>query len=324
MTAEPDHLDVVQKTPVESFEQSGMAMAGKGEIHELDTPAEAAQAQAATGEPGVVPPATEPAANGAYAAAATNTADVEKVEPVAPSTTSGEHNSASQPVIDAGSPAAPSHSAIYCDWFADADDIWHISVPSNPEKKLTVRHCVGMAYIQVVLQAHPRALSPTQVQSLAGNENRTASASFAVRPALNSLTGMNESDRLSNIDDYRSPQDAIDSQARREIGERLNSLKQQRAEAERNNDQAQIDFVNRESEEIEKFLNRASGLGGRSRKLPGSQTRSNDAVRTGIRRAIKEYISKKDAAAGQYLKTHIRTGREISYSGPEVVWKFSK
>lgn len=214
------------------------------------------------------------------------------------------------PLTTAPAPT-PSPSASRCNWYKEEGGVWHISLPPNPDKSLHVKDSIGMAYIQAVLRASPKELSPTQVQALAGN-NIPSEAAF-----------LDESQRFSDSDHFEVPEYAIEKEGLRKFHDTLEMIVRELEELG-DSDPARVEELKEQRENIQERLKAVMGRGGRSRKLSSPQTRSYDTVRRGIKRAIDD-ISECDAVAGKFMEIHIRrTGWRFSYTGAEVAWKLSK
>ena len=111
--------------------------------------------------------------------------------------------------------------------------------------------------------------------------------------------------------------DVLDEQARREYRQRIEGLQQELEQAEADNDPARSEPARRELDALIEHLAKATGLGGRSRKLGHTAERARSAVTWRIRSAIKK-ISAAHPRLGHHLANSIRTGTFCVYS-PESV-----
>jgi len=108
----------------------------------------------------------------------------------------------------------------------------------------------------------------------------------------------------------------LDEQAKREYRRRIEDLQQELEQAEANNDPARSEPARIELDAVIDELARATGLGGRSRKMGDAAERARSAVTWRIRSAIKK-ISAAHPHLGQHLSNSIRTGNFCVYS-PET------
>jgi hypothetical protein len=212
-------------------------------------------------------------------------------------------------------PKASSAPVGHCKWYKDAGNVWHVSLPPDPDKELCEQDYVGFGYIHVVLREHPNELLAYQVQSLV-----TTKSSGAL-PFVGADEGWAKENRPDDgFSDFETTQLILDKTEKSKIKSKLKDIEAGLAKADRNHDQAQILLWKTERENILEFLNRARGKGKRPRRMKTPHGLACDAVRNGIVRAIDK-IEKRDAAAGQFLRKNIKTGWKVSYIGPEVDWK---
>lgn len=106
--------------------------------------------------------------------------------------------------------------------------------------------------------------------------------------------------------------DVLDSQARREIGRRIEELTQELEEAESTNDVGRIDRARSELDALTENLAGALGLGGRARKLGDAVERARSATTWRIRSAIRR-VAAAHPELGQHLDHSIRTGVLCTY-----------
>ena len=110
--------------------------------------------------------------------------------------------------------------------------------------------------------------------------------------------------------------EVLDSQARREYRRRIEELQGELEQAESDNDVARSDRVRVELDAVIDELAKATGLGGRSRKMGDPAERARTAVTWRIRSAIKK-IASAHPRLGQHLSNSIRTGNFCVYM-PEI------
>lgn len=107
--------------------------------------------------------------------------------------------------------------------------------------------------------------------------------------------------------------DVLDEQARRSYRERLREIENELAEAESANDAGRAEQLEEEKEQLLAEMRKATGLGGRSRKMGDTAERARTAVTWRIRHAIKKLESAHPALA-RHLGHSIKTGVFCSYA----------
>jgi len=109
------------------------------------------------------------------------------------------------------------------------------------------------------------------------------------------------------------PDEVLDKQARRDYRRRIEELQREIEQAESDNDLARSEPARQELDVLIDELVKATGLGGRSRKMAHSAERARTAVTWRIRSAIKK-IAAAHPRLGQHLSNSIRTGNFCVYS----------
>ncbi|MCA9666771.1 MAG: hypothetical protein KC503_14325, partial [Myxococcales bacterium] len=104
----------------------------------------------------------------------------------------------------------------------------------------------------------------------------------------------------------------LDEQAREAYRERVGQLREDIAEAERNNDAGHLERARQELRFIEQELARAVGLGGRARRANSDAERARVNVQRRLRDAVKR-IAEQHAELGRHLERSLRTGAYCSY-----------
>jgi len=115
-----------------------------------------------------------------------------------------------------------------------------------------------------------------------------------------------------------SRHDMLDSQARREYRRRIEELQSEVDRAESDNDSAAANRVRTELDALIDELAKATGLGGRSRKIGDPAEKARSTVRWRIRAAIKKIVAA-HPRLGQHLANSIRTGVFCEYSPESAV-----
>ncbi len=109
------------------------------------------------------------------------------------------------------------------------------------------------------------------------------------------------------------PDDVLDNEARRDYRRRIEELQREIEKADSDNDPARSVPARQELDVLIDELVKATGLGGRSRKLAHSAERARTAVTWRIRSAIKK-ITAAHPRMGQHLSNSIRTGYFCVYA----------
>ena len=115
----------------------------------------------------------------------------------------------------------------------------------------------------------------------------------------------------------------LDQRAKREYRERLNELKLELEEARAFHDEGRTEILEEELDALTRALARATGLGGRSRKVGNPSERARVNVTRAIRSALKR-ISVGHPEAGKHLDLTIKTGNFCSYNPDplaQIRWK---
>jgi hypothetical protein len=117
-----------------------------------------------------------------------------------------------------------------------------------------------------------------------------------------------------------APQAVLDPDTLNDVRRRLRELKQQRAEAEASGDEADLARVDAETEELERYLKPALGLGGRPRAFNANDERARKAVWAGLHRA-RAAIRRVHPALADHLDCALSTKDGFAYRpNPPVEW----
>jgi hypothetical protein len=198
--------------------------------------------------------------------------------------------------------------------------VWRISCPKDPRNILPVPHRVGLAYLQVVLRESPKELLATRVQALVPSKS---SAPFAP-PGNNTDEGGTDWDNKDHLcTDSESRQPLFDSKYMYEVKTRLEEIEVAFDEAKEKGDKDKIEKLTIEKEKILQTVKKGMGKQKRSRLMGSHEERAANTVGREIRRAIK-MISDANADIGNFFYKYIKTGRKVSYIGPEVTWRFNE
>jgi hypothetical protein len=112
----------------------------------------------------------------------------------------------------------------------------------------------------------------------------------------------------------------LDEQAKRAYRHRLREIEAELAEAESANDNGRAGRISEERERLLDEMRKATGLGGRDRKMGDSAERARTAVTWRIRHAIKK-LEPAHPALARHLALSIQTGVFCSYTPEkEMQW----
>jgi hypothetical protein len=121
-----------------------------------------------------------------------------------------------------------------------------------------------------------------------------------------------------SLDDFSGTGPSLDNQALQEYRERIEDLKEDIDEAERNNNSEAAANAREEKQLVESEISAAFGLGGRARPVGSPQEKARKSVSEAIHRALKN-IRTLDSHLGNHLTNSINTGVRVSYSPESVV-----
>jgi hypothetical protein len=178
--------------------------------------------------------------------------------------------------------------------FRKSGEVWEIVYEGKRIPPL--KDIYGLNYIGHVLP-HPHRQFDLEEVEMAAKKSHPDTAIKLY--AEESLDGMSDGGV-----DY----EILDSQAMSEYQKRLYELVEERKDAERSGDAERLQKIDEETEDIEKQLRAATGLGGRKRKFPSDRERARQRVQKAIKLAIDK-IGEHDSALAEHLRSAIRTGR---------------
>lgn len=107
----------------------------------------------------------------------------------------------------------------------------------------------------------------------------------------------------------------LDAAAKQAYKARLTELYQELAEAEAHHDPGRTERLHAELDALTEELQRAVGLGGRSRRASAPAERARVAVRQAIRRALAG-IEASQPALARHLQQSVKTGTVCTYAPP--------
>jgi hypothetical protein len=128
--------------------------------------------------------------------------------------------------------------------------------------------------------------------------------------------------RLAGRTETASEGDAmLDDQARAAYRRRLSTIDTEIADAQARSDLGRLERARFEREFLIGELTRATGLGGRSRRMGDDGERARTAVTARVREAIRR-IERASPALGEHFRRSVRTGAFCCYDPPfEVAWR---
>jgi 7-cyano-7-deazaguanine synthase in queuosine biosynthesis len=177
---------------------------------------------------------------------------------------------------------------------------WHFVFQGE---KVVVGHQKGFEYISRLLKAPHQEIHASLLAS--GGIGEVTSTAHAVDAGL----------RVGSMFDP-----VLDSKGEKSLRQEIGRLKSQR---EKGLNQHQVEEIDRQILELERYLARSRGLKGRPREFTGDDERARGAVTKAINRALAELESQLPALY-LHLKDSIRTGRLVVYAPhPSVSWSIA-
>jgi len=152
-------------------------------------------------------------------------------------------------------------------------------------KQITLPSSAGLFYIVCLMQNRPNSISSVELQALRNDES----------PLV--LAGTSG--------------EAIGQEGLSILQQRLDDLDEEIAESQNNHDEARLEQLQAEREQILAEVRKATGLGGRLR-VNSDAEKARKAVLNAITGAIKK-ISKSHPALGEHLDKTIETGTHCCY-----------
>jgi tetratricopeptide (TPR) repeat protein len=179
-------------------------------------------------------------------------------------------------------------------------DFWTITYQGNTFR---LRKLKGLAYIAYLL-AHPgiRIHVRDLVAMVEGGASRVPATSV----------GQARADGLEAVRDLGDAGETLDPQAISEYRKRMGEVRQELAEAEKNNDSGAVQRARHELELLTSQLTAGVGRGGRPRRSSSHVERARALVTKNIRASI-ERIRRNDVRLADHLATSIRTGAFCAY-----------
>src|SRR5204863_2990406 len=102
--------------------------------------------------------------------------------------------------------------------------------------------------------------------------------------------------------------------------DRLRQLRDERAAAERVNNHKELERIDQETEGIETYLTKGTGLGGRTRTFSDARKKAVNSVGQALRRALTN-IELKDAAWATHLRNSLKIGGTCFYQAEKpLLW----
>src|SRR5579871_193663 len=182
--------------------------------------------------------------------------------------------------------------------FKREGDYWTISMLGNAVR---IRDAKGLHYVAYLLANPSRRFAAAELAA-AGTANGDLSRA--------NVPGLTPSD----LGDAGA---ILDAKARAQYRRRIAELREEVAEAVRNNDLGHAELRRSEMETLRDQLAAAVGLGGRSRKAASHSERARLMVTKAIKAAIAK-IRTSDPSLGRYLATSIKTGNFCAYEPDPV------
>ena len=206
--------------------------------------------------------------------------------------------------------------------FRKDGDIWKIVFDGNELPPL--KYLDGFHYISYLLQRPNEQITPLDLYNATKGRVQTPAGKVAAN-----MTKKHDEHEKDDYDPELSVSSGdqlfnnIDDEAKQQYKKRLMEIREERQEAEENNDQATIERLNRDAKFIEKEM-KNSGYD----KKKKSSTIQGEKARKNVSRRIKYCIKKiytHNQILGQYLATNIKTGIKCVYSPAPtnpINWQF--
>jgi hypothetical protein len=185
-------------------------------------------------------------------------------------------------------------------------DVWAI----GRDTLFRLKHTKGLGYLSVLLANPGREFHVLQL----------AGADASVVPHQ---VAWSEAKALGLAADSVAGDSILDAEARAAYRERLDELRPELDDAERDDDTERAARIRAEIEAITDQLSAAFGLGGRARSQGSAAERARQSVTKAIRDALRR-IAAEDMALGDHLTRAVRTGVYCSYDpdpAASLVWR---
>ena len=115
--------------------------------------------------------------------------------------------------------------------------------------------------------------------------------------------------------------EVLDTEALRQIKERLDTNREEEDEARERQDFAKVERLQEEAEFLRTEVTRATGLAGRSRRASDDHERARQAVGQAVRRALAA-ITREHEPLGRHLALSVRMGVTLAYDpAPVRAWR---
>lgn len=188
--------------------------------------------------------------------------------------------------------------------FKKTGDFWTVKFQGNTA---SIKDSKGMLYIAPLLE---KPHQPISALKLAAQKNDTKL--------------MNQGkvvEKKSIIEDSGKPQDLVDKDYLTDCKQRLDEIEEELRKAEKNNDPAEKDRLERERGQIRDLLKPALNLSGKSRSFSDNVQKTRVAVTMAIIRALKN-INEHHPSLYRHLDNSIQRGTDFAYQ-PEkkISWQ---
>lgn len=191
--------------------------------------------------------------------------------------------------------------------FKKTGDSWTVRFQENTA---SIKDSRGMAYIACLLAKSDKPIAALTL------------ANLKIDTKLMTQGKVVENDAVSN--DSGKPQDLVDKDYLTECNQRLHEIEEELRKAEKNNDPAEKDRLERERGQIRDLLKPALNLSGKSRSFSDDVQKARVAVSMAIIRALKN-INEHHSSLYRHLDNSIQRGTDFAYQ-PEkkISWQLSK
>lgn len=194
-------------------------------------------------------------------------------------------------------PEAADIRAIQGNVFRREGDYWAVS---HEGRSFRLKDTKGLRYLAELLYYPDQGFRALDLAAINGE-----------RAVAGARSPGNEEASLSK--DLGDAGPLLDAQAKAKYRQRLGDLRDERDEAERFNDPERASRAGEEIDFLTEELARATGLGGRDRKVGSAAERARSNVTIAIKAALKR-IKENDAALGHHLALTVKTGSVCTYT----------
>lgn len=214
---------------------------------------------------------------------------------------------------------------------------WWIEVEGE---SCEVRDAIGMAYLYVAVENAGKKLTNTQVMALAGGD-RVANLDMELTSGNRALDEDTLRQHFSHGSEWEEGQelsgdestgyqvaeleeDEISADLLGATKRRIGKMKREEQKARATGRVSEAEMLAVQIKEIEEWLAKSVGLGGKPRKLKGTNEKARQSVSIAIQRALAE-MDKANPIVADYFKRNLVMGvAGVKYVDREMRWELSR